>query len=56
MRSLACILATIRANGLDSDLFEVEAEDELPFVQLGHWIGLAGMHSNITAVSAWVVA
>ncbi|MFD3722714.1 hypothetical protein [Streptomyces sp. NPDC058674] len=44
MRAVAAMLTAVRAQ--DSDPFEVEAEDELPFVQLGHWIGLADIDAK----------
>lgn len=53
MRAVAAMLAAVRAQ--DSDPFEVEAEDELPFVQLGHWIGLADIDAKAKELY-WLLA
>ncbi|OEJ22299.1 hypothetical protein BGK67_32545 [Streptomyces subrutilus] len=53
MRAVAAMLAAIRAQ--DSDPFEVEAEDELPYVQLGHWIGLADIDAKAKELY-WLLA
>ncbi|OKK16912.1 hypothetical protein AMK16_24850 [Streptomyces sp. CB00455] len=47
------MLAAVRAQ--DSDPFEVEAEDELPYVQLGHWIGLANIDAKAKELY-WLLA
>ncbi|MGW1894174.1 hypothetical protein ACWCP6_28595 [Streptomyces sp. NPDC002004] len=54
-RSIAQMLATIRAQDTDTDPFEVEAEDELPYVQLGHWIGLADVSAKAKELY-WILA
>lgn len=67
-RNMAKMLAEVRK--LDTggdDPFEIEAEDELPFVQLGHWVALSGvspaalglywmlaMHLNMTRKDRYV--
>jgi hypothetical protein len=45
MRHIAKMVAAVRACDPDAETFEVEAEDELPYVQLGHWIALADIKS-----------
>ncbi|MFI2373201.1 hypothetical protein [Streptomyces sp. NPDC018833] len=49
------MLATIRAQDTDVDPFEVQAEDELPYVQLGHWMGLADVSATAKELY-WILA
>ncbi|MER7688798.1 hypothetical protein [Streptomyces sp. NPDC097610] len=49
------MLASIRAHDTEADPFEVEAEDELPYVQLGHWMGLADVHAKAKELY-WILA
>jgi len=54
IRGIAKLLEQVRQ--LDSDEpFEVEAEDELPFVQLGHWVALSGVSAGALALY-WMLA
>jgi hypothetical protein len=54
IRGIAKLLEQVRQ--LDSaEPFEVEAEDELPFVQLGHWVALSGVSPGALALY-WMLA
>lgn len=54
-RHIAKMLGAARKLDTDDDPFEIEAEDELPFVQLGHWVALSGASPGALALY-WMLA
>lgn len=55
IRGIAKLLEQVRALDSADEPFEVEAEDELPFVQLGHWVALSGVSAGALALY-WMLA
>ncbi|MGV9278087.1 hypothetical protein [Streptomyces griseosporeus] len=55
IRGIAKLLEQVRALDSTDEPFEVEAEDELPFVQLGHWVALSGVSAGALALY-WMLA
>lgn len=54
IRGIAKLLEQVRQ--LDSsEPFEVEAEDDVPFVQMGHWVALSGVSPGALALY-WMLA
>lgn len=55
IRGIAKLLEQVRAFDSADEPFEVEAEDELPFAQLGHWVALSGVSAGALALY-WMLA
>jgi hypothetical protein len=55
IRGIAKLLEQVRRLDSSDEPFEVEAEDELPFVQLGHWVALSGVSAGALALY-WMLA
>lgn len=55
IRGIAKLLEQVRQLDSADEPFEVEAEDELPFVQLGHWVALSGVSAGALALY-WMLA
>jgi hypothetical protein len=55
IRGIAKLLEQVRQLDSNTEPFEVEAEDELPFVQLGHWVALSGVSAGALALY-WMLA
>ncbi|WP_093803989.1 hypothetical protein [Streptomyces sp. Wb2n-11] len=55
IRGIAKMLNKIREQDGTDDPFEVEAEDDLPFVMLGHWVALSGVSPGALALY-WMLA
>jgi hypothetical protein len=55
IRGIAKLLEQVRQLDSSDEPFEVEAEDELPFVQLGHWVALSGVSAGALALY-WMLA
>jgi hypothetical protein len=55
IRGIAKLLEQVRQLDSTDEPFEVEAEDELPFVQLGHWVALSGVSAGALALY-WMLA
>jgi hypothetical protein len=55
IRGIAKLLQQVRELDSSDEPFEVEAEDELPFVQLGHWVALSGVSAGALALY-WMLA
>lgn len=56
IRGIAKLLDQVRAADSSIDeAFEVQAEDEVPFVQLGHWIALSGVSAGALSLY-WMLA
>lgn len=55
IRGIAKLLDQVRQLDSSNEPFEIEAEDELPFVQLGHWVALSGVSAGALALY-WMLA
>jgi hypothetical protein len=55
IRGIAKMLSRIRELDTADDPFEVEAEDDVPFVMLGHWVALSGVSPGALALY-WMLA
>ena len=55
IRGIAKLLEQVRALDSADEPFEVEAEDDVPYVQLGHWVALSGVSAGALALY-WMLA
>lgn len=55
IRGIARLLDQVRQLDSSNEPFEVEAEDDVPFVQLGHWVALSGVSAGAMALY-WMLA
>ncbi|RIH58741.1 hypothetical protein D3C59_32880 [Streptomyces sp. SHP22-7] len=55
IRGIAKLLDQVRQIDASNEPFEVEAEDDVPFVQLGHWVALSGVSAGALALY-WMLA
>jgi hypothetical protein len=55
IRGIAKLLEQVRQLDAADETFEVEAEDDVPFVQLGHWVALSGVSAGALALY-WMLA
>lgn len=55
IRGIAKLLDQVRQLDSTDEPFEVEAEDDVPFVQLGHWVALSGVSPGALALY-WMLA
>lgn len=55
IRGIAKLLEQVRQLDSADEPFEVEAEDEVPFAQLGHWVALSGVSTGAMALY-WMLA
>lgn len=55
IRGIAKLLDQVRQLDASNEPFEVEAEDDVPFVQLGHWVALSGVSAGAMALY-WMLA
>jgi hypothetical protein len=55
IRGIAKLLDQVRQLDASNEPFEVEAEDDVPFVQLGHWVALSGVSAGALALY-WMLA
>lgn len=55
IRGIGKLLEQVRQLDTSDGPFEVEAEDDVPFVQLGHWVALSGVSPGALALY-WMLA
>ncbi|GHB15620.1 hypothetical protein GCM10018777_56500 [Streptomyces albogriseolus] len=55
IRGIAKLLEQVKELDAANEPFEVEAEDDVPFVQLGHWVALSGVSAKALALY-WMLA
>ncbi|MEV5915739.1 hypothetical protein AB0M00_43515 [Streptomyces chartreusis] len=55
IRGIEKLIAQVRQLDSDDEPFEVEAEDDVPFAQLGHWVALSGVSAGAMALY-WMLA
>jgi hypothetical protein len=55
IRGIEKLLDQVRQLDATEEPFEVEAEDDVPFVQLGHWVALSGVSAGALALY-WMLA